>query len=71
MFGLVEISEAICVLMFSEVPVDYTIDASAYLKDFYSLMLLSYNLNNQVDDEGRGWTVRNGKLFYNRNSKAA
>ena len=40
-------------------------------KDFYSLMLLSYNLNNQVDDEVRGWTVRNGKLFYNRNSKAA
>ena len=32
----------------------------------YSLMLLSYNLNNQVDEEGRGWTVRNGKLFYIR-----
>ena len=66
MEGLVMIGDAISVMMFSEGPADYTLDASWYLDSFENLMLLSYNLNNYVDDNGNGWTVRNGELYYAR-----
>lgn len=66
MDGLVVFMDAISVMMFSEGPADYTIDASWYMSSFDNLMLLSYHLNRYVGEDGRGWKVRNGELFFNR-----
>ncbi len=61
-FGLITISDAISNLSFSEGHVSYTIDATWYLSSFENLLLLSYNLNNGINEEGIGWKVKNGRL---------
>ena len=63
---IIMVADMISVMMFSEGPADYTIDASWFLGSYLRLLSLSRELNKYTDDEGRGWKVRNGELRYIR-----